>query len=247
MDHRLTDDEVTSYHLRGFVEVDELVDRGAVDELRVAYDALIDAEVPSAGDRLLGGLTRQVMLPSAAHPTFADNGALRAGMAVGAQLVGEPVERVFDMLIFKPPLHPHETPWHQDMAYAGMPTAPAGSDIPLLTMQFWVALDDVDVENGCMHFVPGFHRRPLLAHRVAGGEPDDPGRLLALCDPDGELPLERAVAVPLRAGDCTVHSYGTPHHTPPNRSPDRPRRAYIFNLAPTSFLDSFRPPRDGSG
>lgn len=106
-----------------------LVDRGEVETLRNAYDELIDAEVPSPGDRLLGGITRQVMVPWAAHPTFADNGALRAGLAVGAQLEGEPVERVFDMLIFKPPLHPVSTigrclpiAWR-----AANPTIPAGS------------------------------------------------------------------------------------------------------------------------
>jgi hypothetical protein len=50
------------------------------------------------------------------------------------------------------------------------------------------------------------------------------------------LDLKSAVACPLRAGGATVHNYGTPHFTPPNRSANRPRRAYIFNFANPAWL-----------
>jgi ectoine hydroxylase-related dioxygenase (phytanoyl-CoA dioxygenase family) len=138
--------------------------------------------------------------------------------------------RSYEMLIYKPPGHPHATPWHQDAAYAHSPHAPAGTPITLESIQFWVALDDADEENGCMHFVPGHHTRPLLAHRVASGAASEDHRLLVLVDPDAQLDLSRVVACPLPAGGATLHSYGTPHYTPPNRSADRPRRAYIFNV-----------------
>ena len=91
-----------------------------------------------------------------------------------------------------------------------------------------------------MHFAPILHTQPLIAHVVAGGDPDDPGRLLAIDEPERRLDLSLAVAAPLPAGGCTIHSYGTPHYTPPNRSSDRPRRAYIFNLAPTTYVEDFR-------
>jgi ectoine hydroxylase-related dioxygenase (phytanoyl-CoA dioxygenase family) len=151
---------------------------------------------------------------------------------IGRQLFGtEAVHRSFDMLIYKPPGHPHETPWHQDMAYSGHPTAPPGTAISLESIQVWLALDDADEENGCMHFVPGRHRDPLLEHEVAAGDPADDGRLLAITDPAAALDLSTVVPAPLRAGGCTMHTQGTPHFTPPNRSSDRPRRAYIFNVA----------------
>lgn len=230
-DEVLSPDQCRRYHEDGFLGIDELVDKEGTDELRQAYDDILAGTVPAEGDRLLGGVTRQVMLPSEAHPVFHDNVALRHAFAMAQRLLEtEDVTRAFDMLIYKPPGHPAPTPWHQDFAYSQVPTAPAGVPIPLKSIQFWVALDDADVENGCMHFVPGCHRRPLLEHKVASGDPDDLGRLLELTDPQAQLDLDAAVAVELRAGGCTLHSSGTPHFTPPNRSADRPRRAYIVTV-----------------
>lgn len=237
---RLTDEQQADYGRDGFMAIDRLVDDDTLDALRCAYDDVLARDVPTGGDRMLGGITRQVMMPSTAHSTFSANAAVDSAMQLAAGVFGTAAVRFFDMLIFKPAGHPHETPWHQDMAYAGMPTAAAGQQIPLETIQFWVALDDVDEENGCMHFVPGVHHEPLLEHIVAAGAPDDPGRLLALSDPASQLDMTRVVAAPLRAGGATMHSYGTPHYTPPNRSTDRPRRAYIFNLATERGLNVMR-------
>lgn len=237
---RLTVEQQVRYEQDGFLVIDRLVDDAMLQTLRAAYDDVLERDVRATGDRMLGGITRQVMMPSAAHPDFDANGAVDAAMEIACGVFGTAAVRFFDMLIFKPPGHPHETPWHQDMAYAGMPAAPAGRAIPLETIQFWVALDDVDEENGCMHFVPGAHLEPLLEHVVAGGEPHDPGRLLALADPSEQIELDRVVAAPLAAGGATMHSYGTPHMTTPNRSTDRPRRAYIFNFATDSWLRSLQ-------
>jgi len=137
---------------------------------------------------------------------------------------------LFDMMIFKPPGHPEETPWHQDLAYQGRPFAAAGVEPANATIQVWVAVDNADEENGCMHFVPGVHAKPMLEHHVFSGDPSYEGRLLAIVDPEHSLDLSAAVACPLASGGATFHYEGTPHYTPPNRSADRPRRAYITNF-----------------
>lgn len=228
----LTAEQRAQWRDAGFLALPGFVGAGELARLREAYDELLERRVEAAGDRLLGGVTRQIMFPSQAHPAFARNAVVAAGIELGRALLGSPeVHRSFDMLIFKPPGHPEPTPWHQDAAYARSPFAPAGTPITLESIQFWVALDDADEENGCMHFAPGHHTKPLLPHRVASGDPEDDGRLLEIVDPELQLALDRAVACPLGAGGCTLHSYGTPHYTPPNRSVDRPRRAYIFNVA----------------
>lgn len=227
---------VDAWERDGFLVFDELVDGQDLADLRDAYDELLAVEALDELNRMLGGITRQIMMPSMLHSGFESNAALDAAAEMIEPIVGETV-KVFDMLIFKPPGHPHETPWHQDVAYGGMPAAPAGTTIRSTMMQFWVALDDVDTENGCMHFVPGVHKQPSLPHVVAAGDPDDSARLLAIDDPESDLPLGTGVSAPLRAGGATVHGYGTPHYTPSNRSADRPRRAYIFNLASKAEFD----------
>lgn len=227
----LTDAQIRNYAQYGYLIIDRLLDASDVVRLREAYDEIIEYHVRAGGDRMLGGITRQIMRPSIEHRAFQGNAAVEAGMRIASQIFDASEPKLsFDMLIYKPPGHPYETPWHQDAAYAGLPMAPAGTCFSLRTIQFWVALDDVDQENGCMHFLPGYQREPLLEHTVVSGEPYDGGRLLALVDPINQVDLNASVAAPLKAGGATIHSYGTPHYTPPNNSLDRPRRAYIFTL-----------------
>lgn len=222
--------QVDSYRRDGFGSLDALADEGTVAALALAYDRVLARDFQ--GSRQLGGITRQVMLPAAVDAVFADNAALRSGFEIARVLLGVPdVHRTFDMLIYKPAGHPHPTPWHQDASYAERPFVLPGAVIPLRTVQFWVAVDPVDEESGCMHFLPGWQERPLLEHYVASGDADDEGRLLAIRDPETVLDMSAVVAMPLPAGGCTFHSYGTPHYTPPNQSADRPRRAYIFSIA----------------
>lgn len=223
----------------GFFALDALISPQTVAELRDAYDRILAREVAAEGDRFLGGVTRQVILPSKAHPTFAANAARDATRDI-AQVVFDGAQPVcvFDQLLLKPPGHPAETPWHQDMAYTKMPFSPKGYPCRgRSVLQFWIALDAVDVENGCMHFIPGHHHEPLLQHHVVSGREDDESRLLGIVDAATTLDLTRAVACPLPAGGCTVHLAGTPHYTPPNRSVDRPRRAYIINYAHPQLLE----------
>jgi ectoine hydroxylase-related dioxygenase (phytanoyl-CoA dioxygenase family) len=229
----------TDFESAGFAKVENLVSADAVAELVAAYDSIIEGRV-SCGefDRNLGGLTRQVMMPHLCHPAFAENEAIRNAQEIAGGLIKKPcAELFFSMLIFKPPGHPHETPWHQDMAYSGKPFTAAGSRLPNHAVaQFWLALNDVDEEMGCMEFIPGVQNQPMPEHLVASGKPDDEGRLLAMAHPSRDLDLTRAVKCPLKAGSATVHGYATPHYTGPNRSQTSGRRAFIFSFA---NLDAF--------
>lgn len=174
MEAPLTDAEVRSWEDDGFVVKQSFADEDTLASLRDAYADILDAD--AQGDRMLGGITRQIMVPSAAHPTFNKNPLIKLGKEVVGQLSGATeIVRVFDMLIYKPAGHPHETPWHQDMSYTQMPYAPAGTVPAKGLVQFWVPLDDVDEDNGCMQFIPGQHEKPMLPHYVAGGDPRTTG------------------------------------------------------------------------
>lgn len=230
-------DLVERFKRDGFLAIPRLVDDETVAELRAVYDDMLGGKIDvSATDNPLGRITRQIMIPSQYHPLFRQNRALDAAREIAGDLLGvaEP-KPVFDMLIYKEPGQTATTPWHQDYSYAVMPFTPAGTEIPIEQfVQFWVALDDVDEDNGCMSFIPGAHRQPLLEHYIAAGDENYTQRLLAIRDPEESLALDRAVACPLKAGGATVHGYGTPHFTSGNRTADRPRRAYIFNFARTA-------------
>lgn len=231
-------DQIDAFEQNGYLAIPNLASAATVELLREAYDALLENAVNAATERKLGGRIRQIMFPSRCNAIFSNNTAVTKGRAIAAKLLRtQNPNALFDMLIYKEPGQLTETPWHQDFAYTEMPFSPAGSQIPTRSIvQFWLALDDVDVENGCMHFIPRQHKAPLLPHYVAGGAPDDPGRLLAIKTPEDHLDLSQAIACPLFSGGATVHEYGTPHFTPGNRSRDRLRRAFIFNFARTSSV-----------
>lgn len=226
---KLNPEQIQQFHRDGFMSVDQLIEPATVQKLRDIYDQFLDGKI-DAGDQdgMLGGLTRQIMKPSAHHKYFQDNPALSAARGIARQLLdSQTINFQFDMLISKPPGNTNPTPWHQDGAYSEMPFAPAGKVLPNAYLQFWIALDDVDETNGCMQFVPGLHNEPLLEHFIAGTtEPGDPKRILET----KQAEAYKAVACPLQAGGCTVHAITTPHFTGGNSTTDRNRRAYIFNL-----------------
>ena len=236
----LGQDVVTDFQKNGFTQLPSLVCDEDLDELRTVYDQILSGKVDTshARDGYLGDLTRQLVGVEHCHPLFRENAALAAGRKIITQLFDwEPVF-LYSQLLYKPPDHPHETPWHQDAAYTKMPYAQAGKHISPMTAQFWMALDDADEENGCMHFHPSV--RELLPHYVVSGSEEDEARLLGLTHPEKHIDPSSVQACPIQAGCATVHTASTLHYTPANRS-SRPRRAYIFNFAASSYIQQRKP------
>ena len=165
-----------------------------------------DAEVPTSCPR---SSSREYRFPELRDTQFWAN-----ARAVTARLLGVDEADLYGWghMIDKPPRHGHETPWHQDESYWD----PA---FDYRAVGAWLALDDVDEDNGCMCFIPGSHRGEVLEHRHIGDDPAVHGLWTEHADPS------TAVAVPLMAGGATFHHPRTLHHTPPNRT-DRRRRAY---------------------
>lgn len=223
---------VDRFQRDGFLAIPSFASEAELAMIRAACDDLLSRVVVAEGDRRLGDVIRQIVLPSRAHATFAANPVLDRALATAKRLLGKPnATRVFDQIIHKPAGDPNITPWHQDHAYLGEPFAPAGSAVASYAAMFWIALDDVDLDNSCMQFMPSHHDRPLLEHEVVSGKPTDDSRLLGIVDAASRLDVGRAIPVPLRAGGCTVHLPRTPHMTGPNTSADRDRRAYIIAIA----------------
>lgn len=229
---------ISAFKANGFAALPRLIDDASLDSLRTTYDQLLSGELDTTGSRdgYLGDLTRQLVGPENCHELFRNNAALDAGREISSQLFDWAPTFLYSQLLFKPPEHPFETPWHQDAAYTRMPFAPAGSPTPPITAQFWLALDDADEENGCMHFHPPTGEQGLLPHHVVSGADDNPARLLGLADVSAHIDPAKVVACPITAGCATVHVGGALHCTPANRSP-RPRRAYIFNFADRAYVE----------
>ncbi len=115
----------------------------------------------------------------------------------------------------KPPLTVHPTPPHQDNFYFCL-------DPPnVLTM--WLALDDVDEENGALRYVAGSHQRGVRPH----GPTEILGFSQGVLDygPDDRA---REELILMQPGDLAIHHGNTIHRAEPNRSSQRHRRAFAM-------------------
>lgn len=146
----------------------------------MAYDDFLRGKVAAEIDGMLGSVIRQVYRPCDYHPVFHDNPAVALGKAYARRLLGADVQFAFDLLLYKEPGNSNETPWHQDAAYFKVPLAEAGTLVSQSAIQFWIPLDDVDEDTGCMRFIGGRQKEPLMQHYVASDAPDNRQRLLAL-------------------------------------------------------------------
>lgn len=205
----------------GFAVANDVVDADGLARLKPIYEGFLDGSIPCpTTHRKLGGLTTHIIAPHLYSQDLSDHPVVESTreIARAIQQTDEP-QLVFSAIFHKPAGHPHATPWHQDMAYAGTPTFPAGATVPNnCVVTFWIAIEDVTQDMGCMEFIPGVQDQPMPEHCVFSGEPMAGDRLLAIVDAEHRLPLESAVKCPLRAGSASIHGYGTPHYTAPNRS-----------------------------
>ena len=112
--------------------------------------------------------------------------------------------------------------WHQDVTYWGLD--------PAYAITAWYAVDDSDVENGCMRGIPGTHRG-IREH----GKSDRKGNLLSVNQEAPVTPEEEASArdMPLKAGEISLHHGALIHGSNPNRS-SRRRCGLTLRYIPTS-------------
>jgi len=192
-----------------------------VDRVRAAFDVLEAAEGPQKCQ--IGLIDRHFDQPFvreiATHPAILDaveavigpNILLLAthffckypsqALGVAPRASGEPIPT---------PNAERPTPfvaWHQDVTYWGLE--------PPVAVTAWYAVDDSDVENGCMRVIPGTHHG-IREHGTA----ERAGNLLSInqevpVTPDEEA---RAIDLPLRAGEISLHHGMLIHGSNPNLS-----------------------------
>lgn len=109
--------------------------------------------------------------------------------------------------------------WHQDLTYWGLGETDE-------EMTAWLALSDVDVESGCMRFVPGSHRQAILPHRDTFADNNllSRGQEVAV-----EVDEDDAVDVLLQPGQVSFHHGRIFHASGPNRS-DHDRIGLVFRF-----------------
>jgi hypothetical protein len=99
--------------------------------------------------------------------------------------------------------------WHQDGAYYAFDRHSS--------VTAWLALTDSTEEKGCIKVIPGSHREPVHAH----DETYDPDNLLSRGQSIRDIDPDKAVSMPLRAGQFSIHHEMTVHGSTANLGSSR--------------------------
>ena len=222
----LTPDQIASFRAQGFLVLDRLSPDAEVVRLGEIFDRLFaaragwerGAQFDLAGTDEEGRppALPQILNPPQFAPELEQTEFRVNALAIAKQLLGPEAHGWFEHAILKPAGYGAPTPWHQDEAHRYDP----GVDYEQISI--WMPLQEARLDNGCMQYIPGSHRGPILQHRSPNNDP----RVSAL-ECTGGFDPGSAVSCPMPAGAAVVHHCRTLHHAGPNHS-DLPRRAYIL-------------------
>jgi phytanoyl-CoA hydroxylase len=233
----LSQQQLDEFHLRGYVNGGRVLDDAAVDLLRDELQKVMEgrsANQPLLNRNLLGGSSEYGEQANAAKQVVVQIVNMFEASEAYLEhcknpLITEAVARLcnntdtlrvwHDQIQYTPARIGGPTGWHQDF-----PAWPILQPADLISA--WVALDDAEIDNGCMWMVPGSHRWGKVG--LQSGENFAPKY-----DPEQLPEGVEAKAEPLivKKGCVAFHHCMTWHGSPPNQS-DRPRRAIAVHYMP---------------
>lgn len=238
--YRVSAEERAAFERDGWVVLRGLLAPDEVADLARTYERFLRREIRVPGrdfcdmtadyGRPIGQFSIvNVMLPRRHHPPLCGNLYERRAADVAAQLCGKDLALDYDQLVAKPPGKADAVfHWHQDLAY--WPVTP-----DTRTASFWLALDDTDLDNGCVQFVSGSHREPRLReHAPLHGDRGRSHTLVATLRPD-----DQPMPARLAPGDASVHHERTLHGSGGNSS-SRWRRGYVVAFRAQATIEAER-------
>ena len=223
MSFAVTSDHIDQFNRDGFLKLSGFLSAEDLEELNQRIDVVIRTVVPGLPSEdvfyeIRGKVDTLKQIQRVwHHDAWIAQHFLEGAFKEWAQalLGGEVIPKNLQYFN-KPPGLGRATPAHQDGYYFMLN--------PCEAVTLWLALDDVDEENGCVRYIPGSHGEGMRPHNrtntlgFSQGIRDYP-------TPDDQ---DREVAMPAHPGDLLVHHAMTIHRADGNRSVKRSRRSLGF-------------------
>lgn len=124
-----------------------------------------------------------------------------------AALIGAKEYEILNNQYFCKPSNYKMTSAHQDNAYFE-------SNENVVT--FWIPLQDVDIMNSCMFYVPGSHKKGLSEHKVIGTNVRTRTGKTGFSLYSDVYKNTEFVKVPMKRGEILVHDKDCMHFSSPN-------------------------------
>lgn len=222
-----------AYQRDGFVRIPGFVGRGTCDAMldRVVELARAGGDghvlvLPEANLRERGGMPEETVskiFKLHRDTVFADFAASATVTDLVAEVVGPRLDCFLSQFIFKNP-GAWGQPWHQDSYYFPF-------DPPRPICGVWLAVTEANLDNGCLHVLPGSHREPVHEH-VPDRRPNANVGYVEIVDHD----MSSSVPVLMEPGDLLVFDSHLMHRSTDNES-DGIRAAMVYHYATTGTID----------
>ena len=229
----LIEDQLSSYREQGFVNVGRTLDDEGLQYMRdEVMRAWVAEKGPFDSDKtwLDNALLVNVHHKSDLARRYYFSGPL---VDIAQQIIGPNIKSATSQLTFKMRGNNKPFDWHQDNAY--------GELDPYNAISTLTALDDADIENGCLWLVPGSHKEGQTNDQNTL-EDNKAGKVVKLNVDDS-----RAVPMPIKAGECLIFHCHMLHKSEGNMSSDRDRRILFLRFADANAVEVYndRKPRLG--
>ncbi len=134
-------------------------------------------------------------------------------------LLGEDILLWYSVLFVKAPQTTEYVPWHQDATYWALNKNEG--------LTLWLALSDVNPENGCVEYIPGSHLWKDFKHTIN----NNTNNLLARGQEISNFNGQGVKPFSLKAGQASIHDVSLIHASKANCS-DHPRLGIAFRYIP---------------
>jgi hypothetical protein len=199
----LTPDQVSAFNENGYLKGIRIFNEDEIAEIRRYFDDLLARTLAGGGNsysistaHLRYGRVYDILT----HPRI---------VACVKDLLGENTIAWGSHFFCKMPGDGKRVSWHQDSSYWPL--------TPSMAVTAWLAIDDADVENACMRYIPGSHRLGHLTYTLS--ENDEANVLNQTVA--GAEDLGEPIDVELKAGEISIHSDLLLHGSEANQSTRR--------------------------
>lgn len=212
------------FNLNGYVSLPQFAETGQIEEINKELKRYIEKVIPTQPAEEVfyenkddPNTLKQIQKMFERDDFFQSIMVDSPWQRLAEVCLGEEVKPVNMQFFNKPAGVGQPTPPHQDGYYFHLKPSHA------ITM--WMALEDVEADQGCVNYVQGSNHYGMRAHGSTGTL----GFSQGIID-FGEAPIDKshALAFPCKAGHMMAHHSLTVHWAEGNTSKDRTRQALGF-------------------
>ena len=198
----LTANQLKEYNVKGYLAPINILSSEEVKKIRVEIES-VEKKWP---DQINGLNRNNIHYYSPIFDQIVHNPKI---LDVVENIVGPNILAAGTVLFLKEPENKGFISWHQDGLYQGWK--------PYNSVTAWLAITEVNEENGCMRMWSGSHKNDFKEHK----DTFDENNLLTRGQTIENVPEQNTVPILLNPGQLSLHHPKTVHGSGPNLSKKR--------------------------